>query len=394
MEGLFITDFTIDKVRHLEKIEIPLDREKRKHLILTGRNGSGKTSVLDKAAEYFRVMFRQGGAAFSMTFPMVMPAEISLDAEAVRDIGITLKFSRSLDELYHMFCEGKFVLAYYKADRSFEVEDSAHVEKVELKSRYLINDSPRVHFVKYLRDLKMTQALAAAGGKREKSEEISRWFEKLRDLLRSIFEDDSLELLFDEETFQFSIVERGREPFGFNTLSSGYAAVLDIVADLMLRMEKQTKRTFDFHMSGIVLVDEIDAHLHLEMQRNIMKLLTTVFPNIQFIVSTHSPFILNSLKDAVIYDLENHLLVGEGLTDIPYDGIVDGYFRADTMSESLKEKFNRYRILVNKGRLSDEDMEEIAGLELFLEEIPDYLALGITTEYRKLKLDFENREDV
>lgn len=40
-----------------------------------------------------------------------------------------------------------------------------------------------------------------------------------------------------------------------------------------------------------------------------MKLLTTVFPNIQFIVSSHSPFILNSLDDVVIYDLEKHLLV-------------------------------------------------------------------------------------
>ena len=317
-----------------------------------------------------------------MTFPLVIPTEISLDADAVRDIGITLEFSRSLDELYHMFVEGKLILAYYKADRVFEVKDSGHVEKVELKKHYFINDSPRVDFVKYLRDLKMTQALAAAGGKKEKAEEISRWFEKLQNLLCGIFEDDSLELLFDEETFQFSIQESGKEPFDFHTLSSGYAAVLDIVADLMLRMERQTKRTFDFHVPGIVLVDEIDAHLHLEMQRNIMKFLTAVFPNIQFIVSTHSPFILNSLEDAVIYDLENHLLVERGLADIPYDGIVDGYFRVDTMSKSLKEKFDRYRMLVKKDGLSDEDMEEIAGLELFLEEIPDYLALGITTEYR------------
>lgn len=63
MEGLFITDLTVDKVRHLKNIHIPLDKAKRKHLILTGRNGSGKTSVLDKAAEYFRLIFKPKGIA-------------------------------------------------------------------------------------------------------------------------------------------------------------------------------------------------------------------------------------------------------------------------------------------------------------------------------------------
>lgn len=52
---------------------------------------------------------------------------------------------------------------------------------------------------------------------------------------------------------------------------------------------------------------KIETHLHLELQKNIMSLLTTIFHNIQFIVTTHSPFILNSLDNVVIYDLENHI---------------------------------------------------------------------------------------
>ena len=75
------------------------------------------------------------------------------------------------------------------------------------------------------------------------------------------------------------------------------------------------------------------------MQRNILGLLTTLFPNIQFIVTTHSPFILNSLKDVVIYDLENHMLVENGLADVPYNGIVEGYFNVDGMSKLLAGKF-------------------------------------------------------
>lgn len=143
-----------------------------------------------------------------------------------------------------------------------------------------------------------------------------------------------------------------------------------------------------------MLIDEIETHLHLELQKNIMPLLTTLFPNIQFVVTTHSPFILSSLKNAVIYDLENHILVEEGMNNLPYEGIVEGYFEADRLSDTLKEKYERYRSLVRKKTLSDDEISEIAKLELYLDEIPDYLAIGFTTEYRRLKLEYMNREDI
>lgn len=187
----------------------------------------------------------------------------------------------------------------------------------------------------------MTEALARNNNKLEKADEIQTWFKKLEQLLKQIFDDETVELEFDEDTFEFHIMQQGKEPFDFNTLSSGYQAVLDIVLDLMMRMQNQTQRSFDFNLLGIVLIDEIETHLHLELQKNIMPLLTTIFPNIQFIVTSHSPFILNSLENVVIYDLENHLLVENGLENVPYDGIVEGYFGADKMSHTLKEKFEK-----------------------------------------------------
>ena len=169
---------------------------------------------------------------------------------------------------------------------------------------------------------------------------------------------------------------------------------MDIVLDIMMRMQRQTQRSFDFNLPGIVIVDEIETHLHLELQRNILPLLTKFFPNIQFIVTSHSPFILNSIENVVIYDLESRILVEHGLDDVPYDGIVEGYFRADKLSDTLKEKFETYKKLVAKENLSDDDLGKVAELELYLDEIPDYLAIGITTEYRRLKLEFMNREDI
>lgn len=215
-----------------------------------------------------------------------------------------LRFNCRKDFLRDCFKNGEIILAYYKAERTFHAYQPNHIEKVELKDVYTMEESPRQEFIKYLADIKVTEALAKSNGKQEKAEAITQWFTEFQNLLQRIFDDPSLELIFEEDTFSFSIKEKNREVFDFNTLASGFAAALDIILDVMMRMQKKKGRIFDFSMPGIVLIDEVETHLHLELQKKILDLLTTIFPNIQFIMSTHSPFILNSLPNAVIYDLE------------------------------------------------------------------------------------------
>ncbi len=416
MDQIFITDIKINQVRHLKNIEIPLSKDRMKHLIITGKNGSGKTSLLDALAVFLNSVTSSREPMESIETLKIRiknlqsyieqgreKYEIDLKRERVKRCeyriettsgGVILDMNVSLYDILPLFSQGKFVTAYYKADRIFKAQIPQHVEKVALKKDYSIEETPRQDFVKYLLDLKMTQALAVTGGKKEKADQIAAWFQNFDNLLKRIFDDDSVELVFDEETFQFTIHMEGRDPFDFNELSSGYAAVLDIVVDLIIRMESQTERRFDFSVAGIVLIDEIETHLHLELQRKILDLLTSIFPNIQFILSTHSPFIINSVDNAVIYDLEKNLLVENGLSDVPYAGIVEGYFNSNEMSMLLQKKFNRYKELVNKEKLTDEDYDEISELEMYLNEIPDYLALNITTEYQRLKEVLRSREDI
>ena len=416
MDQIFITDIKINQVRHLKNIEIPLSKDRMKHLIITGKNGSGKTSLLDALAVFLNSVTSSREPMESIETLKIRiknlqsyieqgreKYEIDLKRERVKRCeyriettsgGVILDMNVSLYDILPLFSQGKFVTAYYKADRIFKAQIPQHVEKVTLKKDYSIEETPRQDFVKYLLDLKMTQALAVTGGKKEKAEQIAAWFQNFDNLLKRIFDDDSVELVFDEETFQFTIHMEGRDPFDFNELSSGYAAVLDIVVDLIIRMESQTERRSDFSVAGIVLIDEIETHLHLELQRKILDLLTSIFPNIQFIMSTHSPFIINSVDNAVIYDLEKKLLVKDGLSDVPYTGIVEGYFNANEMSVLLQKKFDRYKELANKEKLTDEDYDEISELEMYLNEIPDYLALNITTEYQRLKEVLRSREDI
>ena len=414
MEQTFLTQINIEKVRHLEKITIPLDKDKRKHLILTGKNGSGKTSVLKAMVKYVESFLVKNGTSLEHTKNMYnryleefnrlnLPEDSEENRKRIYETKKSLEFWKNelkmldpgvlldstSDVLLKEKCErGNFIFAYYKAEREFQVEEYKNIEKIQFQDKYSVTEKPGSKLTKYLVDLKATQAFTKND---EKNEKINKWFHAFENILKTIFENDDLELQFNDETFQFSICESDREPFDFNTMSSGYAAIFDIINDLIIRMEARSGLRTEFDMEGIVFVDEIETHLHLELQKKILPILTGLFPNIQFVITTHSPFILSSLDNTVIYDLENKTFVKNGLKNLPYEGIVEGYFKADTLSEELREKFERYKVLVSKNELTDEEYEEIDQLEYYLDEIPDYLAKELAAEYSRLKLEFSNR---
>ena len=261
MDNIFITNLTIKKVRHLKNIIIPLSEKQMKHLILTGKNGSGKTSIVEALAKYLSKIFTgERETAFRN-------CQNELD----------IKLNNKIDTIPRLAEKNHYILAYYGAARVFQADQPKQIEKVQLRDYYDLTEFPRKEFVKYLLDLKMTEMLARNKNKTEKADEIQEWFEKLEQLLKKIFDDETVILEFDEDTFEFHIMQQGKEPFGFNTLSSGYQAVFDIILDIMMRMQCQTQRSFVFKIPGIVIIDEIDAHLHLELQKNILPYLTTFF---------------------------------------------------------------------------------------------------------------------
>ncbi len=249
-----------------------------------------------------------------------------LDREAN---GLMIEFNCSSVHVAEAMRRGSFVIASYKDSRQFNPAIPTHVEKVVPSARPKDGKTPGDDFVKYLLDLKMTQALALTRGDTQKASAIESWFIGLQELLKAVFDDPSTRLVLDEDTFKFSLAIDGRDPFDFNTLSSGYAAVFDIVLDLIMRMESVSPRHFDFLTQGVVFIDEIESHMHLKLQREILPFPARTFPNVQFIVSSHSPFVLNSVDNVVIYDLERRTLVSGGLTGVLYDGIVEEYFDSD-----------------------------------------------------------------
>ncbi len=112
---------------------------------------------------------------------------------------------------------------------------------------------------------------------------------------------------------RIAIMDRDNEdhlvyPSIFN-MSSGELALLCLFVELLKQTDRNSKQISD--ISGIVLIDEIDKHLHIKLQKEVLPTLIALFPNVQFIASSHSPFLGLGLSEAEIvtykiYDLDNN----------------------------------------------------------------------------------------
>ena len=242
MNENFIKKIMIDKVRHLENITIPLSDEKSKHLILTGKNGSGKTSVLEalraKLSIYTEDARKQNLIAFWQDEVNGNRDSVNNDARSIDDIknqerlkDYKLELSRyekglsveinNFDAMCVKIAEGKFIVAYYSAERNYKIQNETQISKVDIKTKYKISDHPGDAFVKYILNLKATEAMAEKNGKPERAAEISAWFKRFDKVLQSIFKDKETHLDFDFETYEFHIMVPNREAFSFAEMSSG-----------------------------------------------------------------------------------------------------------------------------------------------------------------------------
>lgn len=157
-------------------------------------------------------------------------------------------------------------------------------------------------------------------------ESIQNWFNRFENALRVLLEDDTIRLEYDYRNYNFLIHQTGRLPFGFNELSDGYSSVIQITSSLILRMErnwlKKRKNISAYNLEGVAIIDELETHLHIELQKKFLPFLTKIFPRIQFIISTHSPYILTSVPNATIFDLEKKVLF-EDMSGYSIDNVAE-----------------------------------------------------------------------
>jgi predicted ATP-binding protein involved in virulence len=399
----FLTKIYIDKIFHLEGINIELDVRQKKHLILTGKNGSGKTSVLNALVEVFQDIKRKSNAQkFEKTLEKLRQfnkAEVDVELlngenpDSTHEIfawnprahGLDVNFNDG-KSLFEKINDDDYLFAYYSATRKTQVTIPKNPEKPDLEASKDIKASKIKEFVKFLVDLKVQEALARNEKQIKAADEITLWFANFTALLKDIFESENLKLDFSYRDYSFMIILDDRK-FGFNEMSDGYSAIIDIVADLIIKMQDQNSLTRAYEKEGIVLIDEVETHLHLKLQRLILPMLNKIFPNIQFIVTTHSPFVLSSLKDTVAYDLERQFRV-ENLTEYSYDALAEGYFKVDTESNFLISKLDKFKELASVPKKDSAQLAEYQVLDKEFSLMEDALSPpNIKGQYLQIKLN-------
>jgi predicted ATP-dependent endonuclease of OLD family len=368
MTETFITHIRVDKVRNIEDLDIPLSGSERKHLILTGKNGSGKTSLLGALNQcLYRVLY---------TIPL---------SQILHNSGTEVRLNQIPP---HPDPSGvnyrRFVMIDFEAKRRVDFIPPQGVMKIDLIEKSRSTSAAINHyFLQHIVNLKADRSFARDDGDEESVKKIDVWFSRFEAQLKILFDTRKLELVFDRKNYNFSIVLEDQAPFSLLELSDGYSAVMYIITEIMLRMEATQSSAYD--VEGVVIIDEIETHLHVELQKKILPFLCDFFPRIQFIVSTHSPFVLSSVENAVVCDLQNRI-VTDDLSGYSYDALIESFFKSDQYSDILKRKVARYEALADMPEKSDREMDEYFELKDELSNLPKYLAPELDIKLKQIAL--------
>lgn len=235
-----------------------------------------------------------------------------------------------------------------------KINDFKNTEQETQKERAEIN---------YIDDkiIRFTSALDA------KYDFINEDFIVKKILLERPFKDD----LFLSIKFVF---ENGREIL-FENLPQGYNRLFSIVFDIAYRSYFLNGNA---EPQGVVFIDEIDLHLHPTLQQEVLQRFQKTFPNIQFIVTTHSPLVISNLNaDGIenkIFELENDGTIYankevENAYGLDYSTNLSEIMGVAPRSSTIDKYINAYLFLYRKKRDTEAD--------LMLQKLKDYIGGAI-----------------
>lgn len=163
------------------------------------------------------------------------------------------------------------------------------------------------------------------------------------DICDTAFEIDRLFYLFDEEQKpELWLRLKSEQEIKFDRLPAGYKRLYSIVLDLAYRAYLLNRRV-DVEPTGLVMIDEIDLHLHPSLETEIVKRFTQTFPKLQFIMTSHSPLIVNNLSPDEKQNKIFRLVAGEkqphelpDLFGIDYDDVLLDWMGGTPRNEELE----------------------------------------------------------
>lgn len=296
--GVPFDHLTLRNVRCFHEAVVELDPQMT---VLIGENGAGKTTLVEALASL------SFGEEEGLTeFPLARKTktgEIGLyEKGPTRSVGSWKSGStsgrRRLPESRYVFAYGRYRRVFYPESGSDPSPRRPELELDELakraaRKRTVTLFQPDNHL---LRDLsRYLSALHFAGRSDPRFEAV---WTRLNQSLAELGHGIEGIIMEKGRTAYIAKVMRNGVPLELNELSDGYQAILVVVFDLVLRYFFLFSSLEDpLEGETTVAIDEVDLHLHPRWQRTVGAQLNTLFPNTQFILTTHSPAVVQGAID-------------------------------------------------------------------------------------------------
>lgn len=377
--------------------------------VLVGVNGAGKTAVLDGVAFFLETCsYTKTDFAFSYGLLPLSDRKINSDSLSLTyklretesdEFDIPIRFELNNWQKLHFSPEAKqkfdnFMTSFLNKSR---VEDDAGLPIFAYyTSKRILNDLKNSEEAsQYFRAIPLRHAAYDNAFKPQidfsttlqwfvsKASEEGLAVQRLKDLTYTIPEllavrkavatalGDYDEPYVDETPPKLFITHKDHpdQPLQIEQLSDGYRTMLALVMDLARRMA-QANEKFNWpegqgvlHSPAVVLIDEVELHLHPSWQQRVLPSLMEIFPNAQFIVSTHSPQILTSiaakhirvLKDGKIFSMNEETEGAEA------SRVLEDVFDVNSRppENEFVQKLQDYSRLIQGGKWDEEETKKL-----------------------------------
>ena len=177
---------------------------------------------------------------------------------------------------------------------------------------------------------------------------------------------EKLEILWGE--IDEMVTYKNGQKVNILQMSSGEKSLFALIGDIARRLVIANQHSNSpLDGTGIVLIDEIDLHLHPKWQRLVVPALTTTFPNVQFIITTHSALVLRRLKREQVLILKNSQILSQN----PYfegrdsNSILEDIFGIEMREKDYQEKISKIYQLIDKHELDEAENQLSQLIEIF-----------------------------
>lgn len=268
-------------INNLKIKKIPVDA---KWIVLTGENGFGKTSILQSIAIGLH------GTIDGST--ILLDSEGFVMLEAKKNDKNFFNLSYSYDAKTGDF-KSVAEIAVYGSTRLSNVKENNGSDSDSIIGNLFAQES---NLINIERELIETNAYNES-----KFKLLREVFCKLIPDMHDIRVDNSNGKPY-VKYIEHDINGNSYQEIAFKDLAMGFRNIINLAGDIISRLSSNQKNILDIsQLQGIVIIDEIELHLHPKYQKFLPKALSEIFPKVQFIVSTHSPIpLLGMPKETVI----------------------------------------------------------------------------------------------